>query len=407
MKFKKLLSSILSVTILICSFTTAFAANGILGNGDYEYIYRGEISYGWTEVCERPSFSTENLYIYYTFNAPEDGYYLFGYGTPHTSMWAGILDVNNIEPDFEETIYDYYAVDKIYYLEKGSYNFVIDIYSTAEDVSIQSEFLGKDITDISFNYDQLLDYDLYWYGSENEYYFNSYADATITFSSGKIYEFNDGILEGTRNSEPVEGKNDVKVNFLDKEIPSSVTGYPVSYYISDVKLSNVEKYTKSPIEYYNRLEREKYPYGETITVTFTDGATQITNYSNSIEYTVFQNYITLPNGQNYELYIFYDTDYSILGKNTHQLEITLGFNCVIKEYKIDCSKATFIENIKALHEDNKVPLNEFFENMKLMFKSAGSEEELIRCFENMIFGLLEIYINCYDFFHYYTTFSFV
>ncbi len=390
----------MSAIIILCSFTTAFAADGPLKNGDYEYIYRGEISYGWTEVCERPSFSTEDLYIYYTFNAPEDGYYLFGYGTPHTSMWAGILDVNNTEPDFAETIYDYYAVDKIYYLSKGIYNFVIDIYSTAEDVNIQSEFLGKDITDISFNYDQLLDYDLYWYGSENDYYFNSYADATITFSSGKIYEFNDGVLEGATNSEPVEGKNDVTVYFLDKEIPTFVMVYPVSHFISDAEISNVEYYLGNGVEYYNRLEKE-YPYGEAITVTFADGTKQI------VEYKTSQEWVTLPNGQEYEIYVGYDTEHHSFNRNTYHLKIYLGFNCVIKSYNTDISKVTFIENIKALHEDNKVPLNEIFENMKLMFKSAGNEEELMWCFENLIFGLLEIYINCYDFFHYYTMFSVV
>lgn len=401
MNFKKLLSIIMSAIIILCSFTTAFAADGPLKNGDYEYIYRGEISYGWTEVCERPSFSTEDLYIYYTFNASEDGYYLFGYGTPHTSMWAGIMDINTgTEPDYEETIRYYYAVDKIYYLEKGSYNFVIDIYSTAEDVNIQSEFLGKDITDISFDYEQLLDYDLYWYGSEENYSFVSYADATISFSSGKSYSFSDGILEGTRNSEPVEGKNDVTVYFLDKEISTFVTVYPVSHFISDAELSNVEYYLGNGVEYYNRLEKE-YPYGETITVTFTDGTKQI------VEYKTSQEWITLPNGQEYEIYVGYDTEYHSFNRNTYHLKIYLGYNCIIKSYDISNSKATFIENIKVLHKDNKEPLNEFSENIKLMFKSAGSEEELIRCFENMIFGLLEIYINCYDFFHYYTTFSFV
>lgn len=406
MKTKKLLSVILAIivtfAIILCSFTTVFATDDILKNGDYERIYCGEISYGWTEVCERPTFSTEDLYIYYTFNATEDGYYLFGYGTPHTDMWAGILDTTTgTEPDYEETIYDYYyVVDKIYYLEKGSYNFVIDIYSTAEDVNIQSEFLGKDITGISFDYEQLLDYDLYWYGSEGSYSFDSYADATITFSSGKIYEFNDGVLEGTVDSEPVEGKNNVKVNFLDKEIPTSVTVYPVSHFIMDVELSNVEYYLKNTVEYYNHLEKE-YPYGETITVTFTNGTKQ------TVEYKTSQEWVTLPNGQGYEIYVGYDTDYNFLVKNTYQLVICLGFNCIIKTYDVNGSKAAFIENIKALHEDNKVPLNEIYENMKLMFKSAGSEEDLMWCFENMIFGLLEIYINCYDFFHYYISFSFI
>ncbi len=401
MKFKKLLSLILSAAIIVCSFTTAFATDGILEIGGYEYIYRGELSYGWTEVCERPSFSTEDLYIYYTFNAPEDGYYLFGYGTPHTSMWAGITDINTgTEPDYEETIRYYYAVNKIYYLEKGSYNFVIDIYSTAEGVNIQSEFLGKDIIDISFDYEQLLDYDLYWYGSEENYSFVSYADATISFSSGKSYSFSDGILEGVRNSEPVEGKNDVTVYFLDKEISTFVTVYPVTHFISDAEISNVEHYLENGVEYYNYLEKE-YPYGETITVTFTDGTKQ------TVEYKTSREWVTLPNGQEYEIYVVYDTEYGYFNRNTYHLQIRVGYDCVIKSYDINNSKATFIENIKALHEDNKEPLNEFSENIKPMFKSLGDKEAFLWYFGNVIVNFLVICTNYNDFFRYYAMFSFI
>lgn len=399
---KKTISTVLAIIIAFSSAVTVFAAedNNPELNGT-EYRYYGELTEGWTEVCE-DGWDIKDIYAYYTFNASSDGYYVFSYGTPHTSMWAGVYNVESgcTEPDYVETVYDYFAVDKIYYLEKGKYNFVVDIYSSAEEVNIYSEFLGEEITDITFNYDQLLDYDLFWWGSEGNRSFESYADATITFSSGKTYEFSNGVLEGTADSEPVDGKNNVRVDFLDKKIASTVTVYPVSYFVSDVELSNAEHYLENAVEFYNDLEK-KYPYGETVTVTFTDGTTQ------TVEYSTFQKYITLPNGQDYEFDIYYYTNSSFFSRNTYQMKICLGYNCVMREYEVNGIKATFIENIKLMQENNKFYSDEMFNNIGPMLSSVGNKEDFMYYFGNVIINLLEIYVNCYDFFHYYTAVSFV
>ena len=169
---------------------------------------------------------------------------------------------------------------------------------------------------------------------------------------------------------------------------------------SDAEISNVDNYTQNTLKYYNRLEKT-YPYGETITVTFTDGTKQ------SLEYTSFQEYVTLSNGQDYPLEIYYDTDYDILSRQSYQLEICLGYNCVIKEYEVNSPKASFVDNIKSFFEDNSPCLNEMFESLGPMLGSIGNKEEFMLHLETIVLNFLQIYINCYDFFIYYSTFSFI
>ena len=401
MKTKKFLSVLLSFVIICCFMSPAFAADADLEINEINYKYYGELTEGRTEVCE-DVWIIEDVYVYYTFNVSADGYYLFSYGTPHTDMNAYIADPNSggYEPAHEETLYDYYLTTKIYYLTEGEYNFLIDIYYSGTDVGVTSEFLGEEITGITFNYDQLLDYDLYWWESQKECTFESYADATLTFSSGKTHVFSDGLLEGTAYDSPVDRKNNVCIDFLNQKIDSSVTVYPVSHFISDAEISNVDNYTKNTLKYYNRLEKT-YPYGETITVTFTDGTKQ------NLEYTSFQEYVTLSNGQDYPLEIYYDTDYDILSRQTYQLEICLGYNCVIKEYEVNSPKASFVDNIKSFREDNGPCLNEMFKSLGPMLGSIGNKEEFMLHLETIVLNFLQIYINCYDFFIYYSTFSFI
>ncbi len=400
-KVKKAVSVLFALIIIVSCATVSFAEAGIYEFNGKEYEYYGELSEGWNTVWEYNNrvdgtdYITD-LYVYYSFSIPADGYYLLSYGTPHTDMNAQIYD----EYDYENTLFRSYGVEKVYYLEKGDHKLMVDVYYSDVSVDIYTEYLGERITDISFNYDQLLDYDLGWYGTEGNYSFVSYADATITFSSGRAYEFSGGVLEGTTGAEPTDGKNNVMVEFLNQKISSTVTVYPVSHFVSNAELSNVEYYLENTVEYYNRLEKV-YPYGETITVTFSDGTTQ------SIEYTEYPTYITLPNGQDYELKVYYHTDYSLFTSNTHQLEICLGYNCVMREYAVNGTKATIAENIKSLTNDNKEHSDLMFENTMSMLRSIGDEETFLYYSENVIVGFLKIYINCYDFFHYYTTFSFV
>ena len=397
-KIKIMLSFLIALTIAFGSVGAAFAT--AVDYNETDYICYGELAEGWNNIWEYDwpeKDRIKDLYVYYSFSTPEDGYYLLSYGTPHTDMYAQIYN----EYDYIETEFSYYGVRKIYYLKKGEHKLIVDVYDSLVDVNIYAEFLGKKITDIKFDYEQLLDYDLEWYGTEGNYSFDSYANATITFSSGKTYEFSGGVLEGTTASNPIDGKNNVTIEFLNQKIDSTVTVYPASHYVTNAELSNAEYYIENTVESYNHLEKEYYPYGETVTLTLSNGTTQI------VEYTPSSTYIEFPNGQYYELVIYYDTDPNLFTPNTPQLKICLGYNCVIREYDINGSKATLAENIKSFINDNKEFFGLIFENIVPMLCSIGDKEAFSNYFEDVYTGFLGICINCFDFFHYYATLSFI
>lgn len=344
MKCKKIISLLLALVIAFGSGGAAFAADTDLLINGTEYIYYGELTEGDTLVWSRDGDYVENLYVYYTFNAPADGYYSFVCGTPHTGMDARVCDPDSdIEvPDCESTYYDWFLHRKLYYLNAGEYNLVIDVYSSAEDVEIDFSCLGEEITGITFDYDQLLDSDFDWYQNMyGEYVFDSTADATIEFSSGKTFEYIGGTLYGTIDSEYHDGINNIKIEFFDFYVPSTATVYPVSHYISDIEISNLEYYMENSIEYYNYCDGLE-PNGETVTVTFADGSTQQFTWDsgNSVEF---------PNGQYYRIDIDYDKTYS-LGGNECSMQICIDY-ATLKEYQVSCKKASLSENLKMLSKD--------------------------------------------------------
>lgn len=278
--------------------------------------------------------------------------------------------------------------EKIYYLDEGEYNFVIDIYSSAEDVNIYSEYLGEEITGITFDYDQLLDYDFDWHRDNDEYTFDSVADATIAFSSGKTFAYTDGTLTGTLDSEYADGINNIQIEFFDSFIPSTATVYPASHYIADVELSNVDYYLENSIEYYDDCAGI-YPYGETITVTFTDGSTQ------QFEYNRYGNhYVTLSNGQQYRIYIDYYLA-SPFDKNKCRMKISVGY-ITLKEYCFTGKKASFPENLKVLFEKSKYIFEESAELFKFSFTNldlsdlSNTVEDSLNAVANAALNLLNI-----------------
>ena len=396
-KIQKILSFLLALTVVFCAASAAYAVETNLETDAAEYLYYGELSEGWNTIWEDDwqEKIIKNLYVYYSFSIPESGYYRLNYGTPHTDMYAEIYG----EYNYKETLFQSYAVGKIYYLEKGNYKLTVDVYYSDVDVSIFAEYLGERITDISFNYDQVLDYDFYWYNfySDEITEFNSTADATLTFSSGKTYKFDDGTLYGTIDSEYKDGVNNVKIYFLEQYIPTTATVFPASHYISDVEINNLEYYYDKNLEYFNYVDYV-LPYGETIKFTFTDGSVQYIDCD-------YYMYITLPNGQDYEIdvSVFYDHYFSLLNGGNCCMEIRMGSN-YLKEYYFDGTKVSFKENIDSLFEQTKHHFDEMICNLTLAVKN---KEETAIYLENSFIELFEISIILFDFVYYYTSLSFV
>lgn len=398
-KIQKILSFLLALTVVFCASSAAYAVETNLKTDAAEYLYYGELSEGWNTIWEydyEMEF-TEDIYVYYNFSIPSDGYFCVNYGTPHTDMYAEIPGQYN----YKVAYYLDYGYKKLYYLEKGDYVLKVDVYSSAVDVQVYTSFLGESITDITFDYDQVMNYDFDYYSdySNEKLNFKSYASATFTFSSGKTYSFNSGLLQGTMESDFVEGINNVTVEIFQQKIPTTVTVYLISHYIADIEISNIENYYDENIIYYDGVDAT-YPYGETLTVTFTDGSTK------SMEVNGYM-YVTLSNGQDYIIDIYAYTDY--FGESLFEqccYEICIGTS-TIKLYCFDGTKASLGSNIERL----KGEINYYREDIAYYLKYAtdnfANKEELSYGLMGAFSGMFEIYVILVDFFFYYTTFSFI
>ncbi|MBR3818259.1 MAG: hypothetical protein IKJ41_03835 [Clostridia bacterium] len=390
MKFKKTLSLILSVTIILCSFSTVFATENLI---DDKYICYGDLTEGenkiWTYSWQEDA--VHNLFVYYTFTMTEDGYFYLHYGTPHTSMTATVQNEN----DYYETVFQDYRTSRIYKLEKGDYKLIVDVIYSCVDVEIQTGCLEGEITDISFDYDMIDEIDFErWHDNQ----FECYADSTFNFSSGKTYSFTDGTLFGTIDSEFKNGKNDITVYFLGSQIKSTATVYPISHYIEDAELINAEEYFNKTIEYFEYADFYHPTHG-IIYITHTNG-TQETITTNEL--------IRLANGQEYpvDLDYFYDKYFSNFGKGNCELSITIGSE-PIKTYYFNGTKASFAENLNVLTEEikfwGKYSLNE----LKAVFENPNDPEETMLHLEYVYSYLLYCFSLLFDFCFYYSTFAFL
>lgn len=405
MKCKKIIALLLAVVIAFGSAGAAFAE-------DTEYVYYGELTEGWTNVWGSDYYDeVYDLYVYYTFDVPAEGYYRVSFGTPHTSMnaWLSTQICDNEDITDVSTTNDWYQTEKIYYLDVEEYNFFVDIYASNVEVSIYCEYLGEEITGITFDYDQLFDCD-FDYGKHSggeKHYFSSTADATIEFSSGKIFKYTDGIISGKLDSEYKDGVNDIQIELFEEVVSSTATVYPVSHYISDIEISNLEYYMENSTEYYNYCDGLE-PDGETVTVTFADGSTQQFEY-----YEYGSNCVTLPNGQNYRIYVYCYADFP-LDRDKCCLQIRIGNidyttikHVTVKEYKFSGKKAPFSENLRKLWTDMGEIVDEAeglfifsLENLDIM----NLIETLPPSFENFVMSLIYIYSlqgNIWEFVWYY------
>lgn len=337
MKIKKFLSFILIFAIAFSSAQFAVTANA--------YNYLGEIKDGKTTIYRediKPSGDCLNFSLY-KFSAPYDGYYLFEHGGPDGHI-DGFLEeqwFNLIQTEQKNNL-----TQQIYYLDKGEYDFNVEVAYFEGSFEIYTAYLGESVTGITFDYDQISGNDFFSWENGNIYYFRSYADATIHFSSGKEIGFKDGELTGTMPSEYVEGENTLTIDFIDQHVPSTATVYDMSHYITDVQVSAAE----DAVINYNDYYEVRYPYGETVTVTFSDGSTY------SAVYTYEDNYIMLPNGQAYifEVYCVNSEETLIF-----QMGNIISFN----QYDFKTPKAPLRDNLELFIQECKCIIEEFKDNI--------------------------------------------
>lgn len=361
---KSIIAATLALVMLFCS-VPAFAAGADetvkwywWEDNYHEYHYEGELEEGAVEFrADIPD------HIYYTFEAKEEGYYLFA----AENSWLYMAAPEEIkdgcfygEEYADEHIGEIAETDdfaSLYYLEAGEHIFGVTYgegtgspSTLAECGGFSFEYCGKEVTDLSFGENSLenlvigLDivYDEHS-SAENEVPYGAFIDdVTVTFSSGKSIIISDNGYAVTAQSNIKEGSNNVRIKFLDYEEDAVITVCPVSHFIKSVELSNVEKYMDVKVYYDGTREYYgDYFIGETVTVTFTDG-TKKTCEIDPFGFTK----IEFPNGREYYL----DASYESVNDDGTSLNIvvSLNYRCDIAGYECNVEQASAKENFELL-----------------------------------------------------------
>ncbi|MBQ3045941.1 MAG: hypothetical protein IJD49_08325 [Clostridia bacterium] len=354
---KSIIAATLALVMLLCS-VPAFAAGADetvkwywWEDNYHEYHYEGVLEEGTVEFGkDTPE------YIYYTFDAQEEGYYLM----TEENEWLGAIMPEEIKNgSFYGEIYCDEHIGKIaetgdfaslWYLEEGEH--IIGFYlgggtgspsTLAECGGFSLEYCGKEITDLEFDENSLdglvIDYDLCFNehsGREDEYHMSDVDGVTVTFSGGKSITVDDNGYYVYPQGEIKEGVNEFEVDFLGYKENITVIAYSLSHYIKSAELNNVEKYTDIKMLYDCNYEYNGDFSGETVTVTFADGTKKnyVLDEFNGAE-------IKLDNGRKYYIDVYYTFNLTEC-----DLHISFGFYETLCKYECNVEQASFKENLE-------------------------------------------------------------
>jgi len=364
--FKSVIALALALVLSLSVVSTAFAVNiGETIEWTYEYDYgEGTVTFNPTykgELVEGSNNIKGDAYASpcYTFNAEKSGYYLFSSENglfPYLSEEIidgkpyGYADDVSGERKIDEDSGEYYS---LFCIPEGIVYAEIGFYGDYADGTLEIEYLGAELTDVSIDENELKDlikdYDI-GYGSGKGFDFRT--DATFTFDGE-----NEVLLEGAflrldtvAGGEVVEGENIVKtINTFGVEKEYTLTCYSINHYVQKVEISNLDKYLTYKRYYgednygdfgFYTSENGKGLSGETLTVTLCDGSTQ----SFVLESLYEEIEVELPNGRKVNVY---------MGGNYNPYEDKACFEveiCGVTVFEKECTaiEATAKENLEEL-----------------------------------------------------------
>lgn len=344
-----ILAAAFAIVLAVCGSTAAFAAEG---NETINWYFDGEI-WEYTLIGEAKTdenvipAETEDYELCYKFNAEESGYYLVTFSY-NDFGWIGFPDLikYNSPRDIAENIYirEDSVAEILYYIDEGINYLGADRCSNNKDISFRIDFIGSEITDLTFEKnafkDYLINYDIidsYIDGYE----FIAWEDATISFDTGKQIEAEDCALPyNTSDGNITLGKNKITVSLFDFEKETDMTVCSVSNYVSKVDMTYLEHYLYA-VEYYDGYSVPEICY-EDVTVYFTDGTSKTVNFDYGYAS------IRFPNGRHYPL------EYSYNIQSVGKVELVF-YVAGEKAYAYECEirPTDFFENFRLLY-DNKI-----------------------------------------------------
>lgn len=361
--------AMLLALIMACGSMTAFASSSAdIEWNFYEdetntvYSYAGEIEVDADAIDL--DYSEENDYMYYTFEAEEDGYYFVktnGY------CWSGIPEKfeNGVYLDVKEYTYAYDYEAKIYYLEAGEHIIGFDMYEEADE-EVAIEFLGDIINfDVEEDiFDNLIMNNTVFESDEesDSDYWVDVDTLTVEFESGKDIVQNYATILIFTDDELTKGEYEVEIGIygIPYRQKMTINVADVRDIITKVELEDVELYTD--LAYYYNSECYNSSKGtEDLIVTYSDGTTEVVED--------FDSWCWLDS--NIEVNSYYDMDEN--GNWCFIIEVA-----GVQYYNEVCTErfASKIENIFMYHAINMAKISRTFEWMGIYFNDIFRSDSI-------------------------------
>lgn len=285
---KKTLRSIVSVfLILILVFGSATAAlatekGSIETSYGREFRYAGKLELGKTSI----KVNNDEL-LYYSFTAENDGYYIITYPEAiEDNQVAGVWSLEKMYGEYAEVDGCFADLNSsLFFFESGIKNvgIIFALEYEAQNAEIEIEYLGSEITDISFpdgtDYPLINNIDIMH--NYSEYYALNIKTFSLVFDSGKTKEYASSYynyLYCTVEGSLKKGENTVVIDVEDKKFTKTITVAEATDYVEKIELVSD---SMKVVRYYNNR------YDEDTTaqfkITYKDGSTVTAKIDDEID----------------------------------------------------------------------------------------------------------------------------
>ncbi len=364
--------------------------------------YKGTLKLGDNHV----EFEDGVITYYVNFEVKEPGYYLFTSDRKdmYTFSWIFVPEDSQsgqIDGYYSAVISQYENEDILEYFEAGEHTLLISRTEGIDSTGVNVEYLGKEITDIQIEqedldnvilgYDEIIrrddrDKNTLWIVPhdmtevEEGLYGNSFR-AKIIFSSGKVHDMGDvGLGYHVKGGKLKEGKNTVtfdlgeKFGFYKEFV---ITAHSPKEYVKDIEISNIDEFKKVKINEVGFVHSR--PENYEVTVTYADGRKE------TFDGATWDSFIELDDGR--KLFVIFNRaredmsmDYRLRSRDYLRFRVSIGETdyidevCTVKEFDV-------IGYRKRLDQNNLEEVREYTVNIEdgieLMKENTDSIEDFL------------------------------
>ena len=341
--FKSIVSVLLALVFTFSCATVIFAAENESIRTSYgrEFGYAGKLELGKTSI----RVNNDEL-LYYTFNAENDGYYVITYPDAIKENEVAVAwSLEKINGIYEEVDGCYTDLNSgLFRFEAGTNNIgiIFAVEYEEENAEIEIEYLGSEITDISFpvgtEYPLINNIDIMH--NYSEYYALNLKTFSLVFDSGKTKEYVYSYyiyLDCTVDGSLKKGENTVIIDFNGKQFAKTLTVADAADYVEKIELIGDGM---KVVKYYNNNYDEDA--SSQFKITYKDGSSVTAKIDDEID-------LKTGNPETYTLVCRY-SEYGELEEEELYGTIRLAGRDYA-EFEVEICEASVSENLKLFYEE--------------------------------------------------------